>query len=79
MLRLILGVVPCIALGAYILLCAVYGCTKGEMGSLKSPALVTRKQNPVSFIALVIWTAIFGTAFIVLGFYWLVNALLVGH
>jgi hypothetical protein len=31
--------------------CAAYGYTKGQIGSLRSPGLVTGKQNPIFFIA----------------------------
>jgi hypothetical protein len=70
----VFAVTPMLCLGVYTVFCAIYGYKRGEMGSLKSPVVINRKDNPRSFILLILWTAACGIAFIVVGLYWLLTS-----
>jgi hypothetical protein len=69
MFHAIIGAFPLLFLGCYILGCALYGYATGQVGWIRSPTIVTRKENPVSFALIVIWIGLIGMGFLAFGMY----------
>jgi len=68
MFRAIIAVAPLLCLGVYIIFCAAYCYKKGQIG-WKGPRIVDRKEDPISFIVVVIWIGAGGLAFVIYAIY----------
>jgi hypothetical protein len=73
--RLVLGVLPTFLLGGYLLFAAIYCYRKGEVGGLRSPGIVARRESFPRFITGVAIIALWGASCIAMAVYYLVTGI----